>query len=95
MLLNCYQSVTVTPFSNNRLETLLLLLTQNKGIMTTQIFLNGITLEQLAEAIKPLLQQPTIAEPQLPKKRTSYVMRFVVYYHLIKQLYTNTPEAVN
>jgi excisionase family DNA binding protein len=28
-----------------------------------QIFLNGITLEQLAETIKPLLQQP-VAEPQ-------------------------------
>ncbi|MEO5776237.1 MAG: helix-turn-helix domain-containing protein [Flavobacterium sp.] len=26
--------------------------------MTTQIFLNGITLEQLAEALKPLLQLP-------------------------------------
>ena len=32
--------------------------------MNTQILLNGITLEQLVEAIKPLLQQPTIAEPQ-------------------------------
>lgn len=28
-----------------------------------QIFLNGITLQQLAEALKPLLQQP-VAEPQ-------------------------------
>jgi len=28
-----------------------------------QIFLNGITLEQLAETIRPLLQQP-VAEPQ-------------------------------
>lgn len=28
-----------------------------------QIFLNGITLEQLAETLKPLLQQP-VAEPQ-------------------------------
>ena len=31
--------------------------------MTSQIFLNGITLEQLAEAIKPLLQpQKTVSE---------------------------------
>jgi excisionase family DNA binding protein len=31
--------------------------------MEAQIFLNGITLEQLAETIRPLLQQP-VAEPQ-------------------------------
>ena len=29
--------------------------------MTTQIFLNGITLEQLAEALKPLLQSQKTA----------------------------------
>lgn len=31
--------------------------------MGTQIFLNGITLQQLAEALTPLLQRP-FAEPQ-------------------------------
>ncbi|PZX92783.1 DNA-binding protein [Flavobacterium aquariorum] len=31
--------------------------------MTAQILLNGITIEQLAEALKPLLQKP-LAEPQ-------------------------------
>ncbi len=33
--------------------------------MNSQIFLNGITLEQLAEAIAPLLQQQPVAPPQL------------------------------
>lgn len=31
--------------------------------MTAQILLNGITIEQLAEALKPLLQKP-LTEPQ-------------------------------
>jgi predicted DNA-binding transcriptional regulator AlpA len=31
--------------------------------MNNQIFLNGITLEQLAEALAPLMQQP-VAQPQ-------------------------------
>lgn len=36
--------------------------------MTTQIFLNGITLEQLAEALKPLLQpQKTVGESVQPE----------------------------
>jgi len=34
--------------------------------MTSQIFLNGITLEQLAEALKPLLQYEAIKEHQQP-----------------------------
>ena len=35
--------------------------------MTTQIFLNGITLEQLAEALKPLLQPQATNESQQPE----------------------------
>jgi hypothetical protein len=34
--------------------------------MNNQIFLNGITIEQLAEAIKPLLQPQTTKESQQP-----------------------------
>ncbi len=35
--------------------------------MNTQIFLNGITVEQLAEALKPLLGVKTVNEPQQPE----------------------------
>ena len=35
--------------------------------MNTQIFLNGITVEQLAEALKPLLGNTTTNEPQQPE----------------------------
>lgn len=34
-----------------------------------QILLNGITLEQLAEALKPLLQSPTTNELKQPENR--------------------------
>lgn len=34
--------------------------------MNTEIFLNGITLEQLAEALKPLLHSEAINEHQQP-----------------------------
>lgn len=35
--------------------------------MNTQIFLNGITVEQLAEALKPLFLIQTANEPQQPE----------------------------
>jgi len=35
--------------------------------METQIFLNGITVEQLAEALKPLLANETTNEPKEPE----------------------------
>lgn len=35
--------------------------------MNTQIFLNGITVEQLAEALKPLFEIKTTNEPQQPE----------------------------
>jgi hypothetical protein len=35
--------------------------------MNTQIFLNGITVEQLAEALKPLFQLQTNDEPKQPE----------------------------
>lgn len=35
--------------------------------MNTQIFLNGITVEQLAEALKPLFLMQTANEPQQPE----------------------------
>ena len=35
--------------------------------MEAQIFLNGITVEQLAEALKPLLVNATTNEPQQPE----------------------------
>ena len=36
--------------------------------MISQIFLNGITLEELADALKPLLVQPTNAETDVFNK---------------------------
>ena len=35
--------------------------------MNTQIFLNGITVEQLADALKPLLGNVTTNEPKQPE----------------------------
>lgn len=35
--------------------------------METQIFLNGITVEQLAEALKPLIQSTTVNESLQPE----------------------------
>ena len=36
--------------------------------MSTQIFLNGITLEQLVEALKPLLESQQNNDPQQPQE---------------------------
>lgn len=45
------------------IDTLLCLLILKISTMSSQIFLNGITLEQLADALKPLLQpQKNVSE---------------------------------